>query len=102
MERAIKELRYLRKSIIEEHSIVVKLVIKSISRRVVDVKDGKVISERKLTKDEIDSYLLEADEGNVNVDFIIENIPVKIGALEKIVGITKAIQEIKKDINYLV
>ena len=94
MERAIQELKYLREKEIDEHPLLVNFVFRFLSGKLQEVKDGEVVSERELTKEELEKYLNDADEGKVDVGIILKEIPVKIASLEKIADITKKIQEL--------
>lgn len=101
MLSSLDELKYIRQKEIESHPIAVKLIITSLGGTIKEIKGGEVISERELTQEEIYAYLDEADKGNINVDVIVEKIPIKIAFLDKIAELTKKIQEINRRVQEL-
>lgn len=82
MERAIKELRYLREKEIEKSPIIMKIVKK---------RTG-------LSDEELRTYLRNIDESNENIDDLIIQSPIKIELIYKIAETTKSIQKIKRSI----
>ena len=85
MERAIEELRYLRNLEIDKNPKLYSIIK----------------SQTGLTDGELVQYMLDVDEGKIDVDELAAQSPIKIGSLDKIVGITKAIQKIKTKISEL-
>ena len=85
MERAIKELRYLREVEINKKPALYSLIKK----------------QTGYTDKELNDYLEEIDEEKIDIDELIEQSPIKLKAIDKIGEITKSIQEIKRQIKNL-
>lgn len=78
--RTIEQLRKLRQKEIEKHPRILAIV-----------KD-----RFNVTDEMIQTTLIEADEGKVDIEAMKAKSPIKIKSIEKIVIITKKIQELKK------
>jgi len=85
MGRALKELKYLREREIEK-----KPFLKSI----IKWKTG-------LSDKELQNYLQDIDDEKINVDELAEQAPFEIESIDKIVEITKSIQDINRRIREL-
>ncbi len=82
MDRTLKELEYLREKEIEK---------KPFLKSMVKWKTG-------FSDEELQSYLRDIDDGKLNVDDLVKQIPFEIKSIDKIVEITKNIQDIKRRI----
>jgi len=85
MERTIERLRHLRQLEIDKNPRLYNLIK----------------SQAGYTDEELEQYLLDADDGKVNVDEIAAQSPVKLKSVNKIVGITKEIQKITSQFSEL-
>lgn len=82
MERTLKELEYLREREIEK---------KPFLKSMVKWKTG-------FSDEELQTYLQDIDDEKLNVDELAEQVPFKIESIDKIVDITKDIQDLKRRI----
>lgn len=82
MERTLKELEYLREREIEK---------KPFLKPMIKWKTG-------FSDEEIQSYLQDIDDEKLNVDELVKQVPFEVESIDKIVEITRNIQDIKRRI----
>ena len=76
---------------IDKNPLLMKLATPLITARVVD--SGGELSDSK-----IESLLGQVDRGEISIEEIEDNVPFKMAAVDKIIGITKKIKELQGQI----
>lgn len=106
-EKAVLKLKKLRKIVLEQkdrdfirkHNLKDVLILKKIrDRRIARQKAVKFAIKKSQGWDDVDvdKYIVETDEGEHNVDELINKSPVRLEKVVKIAELTKQIQDINK------
>ncbi|NPE26622.1 hypothetical protein HNV12_01300 [Methanococcoides sp. SA1] len=85
LEVSVEELRGLREEVLEDNEMLINLA-----------KEKTGFSD-----EELEDYLRQADEGEIDVDELVSMSPIEVDAISRIADITKAISKIKKEISLL-
>lgn len=80
LEQSVRELQSLRREEINKYPTIL----------------NQIKQQFKITDEQIEQGLMTADEGQINVDDMVAKVPVRIGAIDRIADLTKAIQALKQ------